>query len=309
MHPLARLKRALWSPVLFGRGANRLYYRRAGLRNYNDAGVAVLDEDWDNLLLLDGCRYDMFAEQSSLPGTLESRVSRGSATVEFLRANLDGQSLLDTVYVTANPQLARNRDRIDVEFHDEIHVWVEDGWDEQHGTVLPETMVDYTLEAAERYPEKRLLVHFMQPHYPFIGSEETTSGEHLTSDNPDIENIWNQMLLGEADVDTAQLWRAYRSNLDRVLPAVSTLIEQLDGWTVVTADHGNMVGERAFPVPMREWGHPRGIYTEELVKVPWLAVREGPRRTVIAGAPNDEGAEADDATVADRLSALGYRSE
>jgi len=40
---------------------------------------------------------------------------------------------------------------------------------EEHRTVLPETMTEATLEAKRRYLNKRLLLHYLQPHAPFLG--------------------------------------------------------------------------------------------------------------------------------------------
>jgi len=39
-----------------------------------------------------------------------------------------------------------------------------------------------------------------------------------------------------------------------------------------------MFGERASPIPIQEWGHPEGIWTDKLVKVPWLEVPYKERR-------------------------------
>jgi hypothetical protein len=304
MNTRARLRRAVSHPILFVRHANRLYHRRLGQREHNPDGIDVFDEDWDTLCILDACRYDMFARCSELPGRLERRASKGSATTEFLTANLDGRDLRDTVYVTANPQLYRNRDSIDVTFHDVIHVWREEGWDEEHGTVLPETVTEYALRAAEEYPNKRLVVHYMQPHYPFIGSETDFDKGHLTGARQ--ENVWNQLLQGTLDAEPDDIWRIYEANLERALPHVEILMENLDGKTVVTADHGNMVGERAFPLPIREWGHPRGIYTDELVAVPWLVFENGPRREIRTGDSESQSETVDEGVVADRLRQLGY---
>ncbi|RJT00193.1 hypothetical protein [Halococcus sp. IIIV-5B] len=304
MDTRTRLRRALGNPVLFGRQANRLYHRRLGRRTYNTDGTAIFEEDWDSLLVLDACRYDLFATRSSLPGRLERRRSRGSATTEFLRANLDGRDLRDTVYVTANPQIHHNSDSIQVDFHDVIHVW-RDGWNDDHDTVLPETVTEAAARAAHEYPNKRLLVHYLQPHYPFI--DAGVAADTFRGSNP---NIWNQLLTGAADLDPHEVWEMYAENLDRALPHVEELMDELGGKTVVTADHGNMVGERAFPLPIREWGHPRGIYTDELVAVPWLVYENGPRRKVTAEASTtattDEDATDDDDVVAERLRDLGY---
>lgn len=304
MNTRTRLRRALDNPVLFLRQINRLYHRRFGRREHNTDGIDVFAEDWDTLCILDACRYDMFARCSELPGRLEQRESKGSATTEFLTANLDGRDLQDTVYVTANPQLYRNRESIDVAFHDVVHVWQEEGWDEEHGTVLPETVTEYALRAAEEYPNKRLVIHYMQPHYPFIGAETDFDKGHLTGARQ--ENVWNQLLLGALDTEREDIWHIYEANLKRALPHVEKLLETLDGKTVVTADHGNMVGERAFPLPIREWGHPRGIYTEELVCVPWLVHKSGPRREIRIGESKNQSETVDQDIVADRLKQLGY---
>ncbi|ELZ23103.1 hypothetical protein C475_15679, partial [Halosimplex carlsbadense 2-9-1] len=92
-------------------------------------------------------------------------------------------------------------------------------------------------------------------------------------------------------------------------PRVKELLGELSGKTVVTSDHGNMLGERARPIPIREWGHPDGVYTPELVTVPWLEYESGPRREVVAEAPVDEtesGDAVEDDVVAERLRNLGY---
>jgi len=311
MDTRARLSRALSAPVLFCRHANRLYHRRLGRRQYNEAGVDPFDADWDTLVVLDACRYDMFERQSDLPGRLERRQSRASTTVEFLRATVDGRDLLDTVYVTANPQLYQHRAEIDADFAAVVDVWSGEGWDDDHGTVLPETVTEAARRAAERHPHKRLVVHYMQPHYPFLGAETAFEGGDFTDADGGHENVWVQRLRGDIDVSREEIWALYEDNLDRVLPHVERLLSALDGRTVVTADHGNMVGERAFPIPFREWGHPRGIYTPELVEVPWLVHEDGPRREIRRAAPGSQDESTDrDASptdaVADRLRDLGY---
>lgn len=302
---LSRLRRGLQNPNLFLREANRLYHQQMYRRPYNTSGVDIFAEDWDNLVILDACRYDMFSEQSNLPGQLESRISRGSSTVEFLNANFSGRSLHDTVYVTANPQLYRHREDINPDLHASINVWQDEGWDETHNTVLPETMAQRTLDTAEQYSNKRIISHFIQPHYPFLVDEDVFDDDQAFL-RPDEAGCWQQVMTGDLSVSKEDVWRAYKTTLDRALPAVQELVEGLDGKTVVTADHGNMVGERARPVPVSEWGHPKGIYTEELVNVPWLVHEQGDRPTITAESPTEERTDVDSAVVKDRLENLGY---
>ncbi|MHB9286827.1 hypothetical protein ACKVMT_07275 [Halobacteriales archaeon Cl-PHB] len=291
-------------PYLLARHVNKIYHRWQGPAP--DA-VEFFEEDWDNLLLLDACRYDTFAERADLPGDLDRRTTRCSSTPDFLEEYIDGTDLKDTVYVTANPQLYRKGDDMDVSFHDVVHVW-DGGWDDEYKTVRPEALAEATREAEAQYPNKRLLVHFIQPHYPFIGP---TGQEHF-----DLTTLhfWNRVNAGEVDTDAATLRQAYRENLDVVLPVVEDLLTDLGGLTVVSADHGQMFGERSFPIPRREFGHPMEHYTPELVTVPWHTYQNGQRRTVTAGESTSEAADETDgrgniepdADVQDRLEQLGY---
>jgi len=274
-------------------------------------GFYVMDEDWDNLLILDACRYDMFEQQHSLPGTLESRVSRGSNTPEFLRENFEGKTFEDTVYVTANPQI--NVRLPSGTFHDVVSVW-RDHWDDELNTVPPEVMSEEVRKAAERYPDKRLVAHYVQPHYPFVGPTGQAMGAQAgmelskrmadgDSAEQDEEHVWDKLKRGK--VDTATVWEAYRENLDIALESLPGLIDDLDGTTVVTSDHGNLLGEHPepCPVPMGLYGHPEGVYSEHLVKVPWLVIEGAERKEVVAEASTDselvEGTE-------ERLKDLGY---
>jgi hypothetical protein len=268
--------------------------------------VDIFGEDWDNFVVLDACRYDMFAEQHTLEGRLERRISRASSTQEWLHANFKNQDLRDTVYVTANPQYYRHQDDLETTFHAVKNVWKEEGWDTKLKTVLPEVTTKHAIDAAKQYPNKRLLVHYIQPHYPFL----TEDGQPFDNDQaflkPDEPGSWNQVMSGELDTDREIIWAKYRETLDRTLPSVKELLDAIEGKSIVSADHGNMVGERARPFPIREWGHPRGIYTPELVAVPWFVV-EGERREIIADEPVDTQDSMADEVVEERLEDLGYR--
>lgn len=312
MNLVDRIRRAVANPKLFARGLNRAYHRRGGRRSFNPRGVDVFSEDWDTLVILDACRYDAFETTNSIPGTLTARLSKGSATTEWLRANFHERDLTDTVYTTANPQLARHRDQWDVNLHRTNDVWLEEGWDEHTGTVLAETMTEAALAAVEDFPHKRHVVHYMQPHYPFVQSSTTFDENHLDTikagnDGPAGENVWNQKFLGHLDVSREQLWRLYRGNLEYVLEHVESLLDELTGKTVVTSDHGNYVGERASPVPIREYGHPRGLYDDMVVRVPWLEHESGSRREIVADTAADP-ASVDTEVIEQRLEHLGYKN-
>lgn len=301
-----QLRRLASTPSLTGRGLNRLAHRRFGLWQYNEWGTAIFEEDWDNLVILDACRFDMFRDRADFDGRLESRISRGSSTVEFLHGNLVGRTVYDTVYVTGNPQLARALPEYESSFYAVEHIWNGPNWDDNLGTVLPKAMADAAIKADAEYPDKRLLVHFVQPHYPFVDSTTTHDKGHFSCEATDEINVWNNIKEGSIDQQERDaVIKAYYENLDTALPAVARLLDRLAGTTVVTADHGNMLGERARPIPIREWGHPRGIYTDELVYVPWF-VSEGMTRKQWFAEDKDINTASDLKTAEDRLRDLGY---
>lgn len=276
---------------------NRLYYSARNPDGYNADGIDVFAEDWDNLLILDACRYDSFAEQSTLDGTLDSRISRASATREWVHANFTDRQLHDIVYVSANPNYRKVADDIGAEVHAYVDVWQDDNLVGEDDTIVPpETVTKGALDAAETYPNKRLLVHYVQPHYPFIGP---TGKEHfdpsatLKQVSRDLEKT------GEL------LERAYRENVDIVLEEAERLVDALLGKTVVSSDHGELLGERLFPLPFRAYGHPMGIYMEELVKVPWHVHVNGEGKDIVAEAPSERD-DVDDRAVEEQLRNLGY---
>jgi hypothetical protein len=285
MYDLAGVKRALREPARAVTELNRLITRQGIRYRYNPNGVDIFDEDWDVLILLDACRYDAFEEHAELPGTLESRISRGSSSVEFIHGNFASRTLRDVVYVSANDWYAKLHDSIGAEVH--AHEYVD---------IDPDVVTDAALECAKQYPNKRLLVHYMQPHFPYLAPKWdgtfVSDGDLLTT-------------YRESGVTRDEMWEAYLDNLHLVLEEVRTLFENVTGKIVVSSDHGELLGDREAPIPIRRYGHPRGIYVDELVKVPWLVYQNGPRPEIIAEPP-EQSISYDEDEVNERLRDLGY---
>ena len=284
--------------------ANRWYYREVA--DLSSSGIHVVDEDWDNLLILDACRFDIFSETADFDADIDKVISRGSESLEFIQENFVGRPLHDTVYVTANPFIYTVSDK---SFHAVVNL-LETGWDDELGTVRPETVVDGALRALEQYPDKRLIVHFMQPHMPFIGPTGRSLDHagieiHLDEDEQsDAPHPWIALRRGYP-IDKQKVIPAYRENYDVVMPHAEDLVEELPGKTVVTSDHGNLLGELTFPVPLPTYGHPAGIYKQALLEVPWVEIESEERRTVTADPPiEQDGLE--NQVLEERLQSLGY---
>jgi len=170
-------------------------------------------------------------------------------------------------------------------------VW-KDGWSETHHTVLPETMFNYTIDGIIKYPNKKFIVHFIQPHFPYIGydiqdeSLKKLRNSIITNSKPKTSiNLHKSIFsLYAAEIymliDKQKQIKAYKNNLEITLPYVEKLINLLPGSTVVTADHGEAFGERIHPfLPFKYYGHRAGLRIPVLIDIPWLLVKHEEKDT------------------------------
>jgi hypothetical protein len=277
---------------------------RINRRRNSPEGHNVVAADWDTLLLLDGCRYDLFESTNNLPGELSSVRSRGSFSEEYLQRNFVGKELQDTVYVTANPYADILEGEV---FHDVIDVLSSD-WDSGVGTVLPDIMCKRVQEAHDKYPNKRIIGHFMQPHYPFLGATASQLKQPGIADDrkesESVPDIWRQLQFSFNGVSSELVWKAYRETLEITLDELKPWVTELDGKVVISSDHGNLMGEWIGPIPTRGYGHPPSIFHDMLLNVPWLELPSEGRRTIKSESPEDY--EITSATT-EQLSDLGYR--
>jgi len=272
---------------------------RVGEQYYPD-GVDVFAADWDNLVILDACRYDFFEEQATLEGVTEKRLSRGTTSREFIRGNFAKRKTYDTVYASANPWYIRLQEQIGSEVHAYRNLHTDEIRDAVGGlTTKPKTVTEHALQAHEDYPNKRLIIHYLQPHQPYLSE----FGRERFETHRDT-----MLAVKHSDVERDDVVRAYRENLDIVLEEAAQLIELLPGKTVVTSDHGELLGEREQPIPVRRFGHPGGVYVEELLTVPWHVNKTGSRKKVVAEKPADRtNSRAEAGAVKQQLENLGYR--
>jgi hypothetical protein len=270
-------------------------------------GVDFIEREWDTLILLDACRLDMFQDQ--FPWSAEPVVSTASESWSFMETQYEGRQLHDTVFVSANPYTPKLSDGT---FHAVENLLLSD-WDEDSQTVLPEDVTDAAIAAHERNPHKRIIVHYMQPHFPFLGSraseigDTALRGDHADDDElPPAHNPWREQMWGEGPGHDALL-DAYRENYEIVRPSVERLVQSLEGRIAISADHANLVGERGVPIPLKMYGHPRNLYHRNLVTVPWVSL-DGDERSTHSDPPQQRTI-ADGEIINDRLKTLGYKSE
>lgn len=258
-------------------------------------GVRVMERDWDSLVVLDACRFDTFEKVNWIEGRLSKRSSLGSNTREWVRRNFR-EEYSDTVFISGNPQISR------VNLNDLLggnpfflveEVW-DYGWDKEIQSVPPNRVTEVAIERKGEHPDKRFIIHYLQPHCPFLPCSGLTR-EDLSSmgmDNADGGFLWEVMrvlshryegvriamknrakrtgnvwdYLSQGRVDVARAKEAYEENLKFVLNEAEELVKELEGKVVITSDHGNLFGEHFM------YGHPCGVRFKELIEVPWLEV-------------------------------------
>lgn len=277
---------------------------RAGCSLFGDRqGDNIYEDDWDVLIILDACRIDLLREVTGeypFLKAIETRRSVGSTSAEWMDNTFTTEhrdAVADTIYVTGNPFSDGHVSAEKFAVVDEV--W-RNKWDAAAETIRPRPLTDRAItQWRSQTNADRMIVHYMQPHYPFIGSSIGGAGLSLENwgETFDSRNVWE--LLRDDEIEHDALWHAYRENLRTVLNDVEFLLETIDAGTVaITADHGNAVGEYGV------YGHPAGICLSALRDVPWVTmsaeqVREYEPETTNESPTNEN--------VSDRLEALGYK--
>lgn len=287
-----------------------------------------MEEDWDYLIILDACRYDYFSRlyREYFVGRLEKAISPASFTVEWCKKSFP-KLYDDVVYLSANPYVnskieiggfnAKNR------FFKVIDVW-DWGWNEKLGTVHPEQVNKAVLNSKDNYPDKRFIIHYLQPHEPYLGYKRFTGGfprpqlrggklngpQGFQEQSEKYDKMINKILeeglylLHELawaltkgngpfggypswkireilnlppdcpmdsvrrKVGKSGLRQAYAENLRLVLRYAANLVQNLSGEVMITADHGERLGERG------RYSHHAGLSDPLLLLVPWFKVEK-----------------------------------
>lgn len=191
--------------------------------------------------------------------------------------------LSDIVYITANPYVSLC---MAGKFYKIISVW-KNSWNGKFQTIMPNSVYKATLKIFKKFNrKKRLIIHFMQPHEPFIFLKL----KYNTIGDTGIYNLRKSAIEKDAlksDVSVWQLFKAgkisldeiiegYRQNLKIVMPYVVNLCKILNGKVIITSDHGEAFGEKLHPLmPIKVYGHPYSrLRITPIVKVPWF-ITEG----------------------------------
>ena len=301
-------------------------------------GINIMEEDWDNLIILDSCRYDKFELINELDGDLDWKISKASHSKEFYKENFPSEEYHDVVYATANPYgiaICGNK------FHESVStfsgditydfqkqrvdtVTTENGeilLDRHVKNLLPGHLTNMAIELYDRNPNKKLIVHYMQPHKPYLSTYAEMLRKKLMQDNnvafdrfmtvdqinnSDKNVIRDLMHAAMSNIISPQeLNKLYDQNLRIVLDHVEYLLSHIQGKTVITADHGELLGELRGG---QRFNHHEKLYCQELRKIPFHTLQIGKRRQTWEEKPKKKFIR-DISDLNNQLSLLGYKSK
>lgn len=270
----------------------------------------VLEKDWDVLIILDGCRVDLIEEVSTEYDFINEPphntiYSCDSYSKGWLEKNFTGDMykqnknrMNDIIYVSGNPFTDDVFDGS--EFKDLDQTW-QFGWNDEDGYMPPKIITDRAIQKY-RKSDCQMIVHYMQPHVPFLGEsnlgyeiESKTFGE--TEGNIEKRTPWE--LYRDGEINRESLWDSYKNTLRYVLDSVELLLNNINSENVViSADHGNGMGEKGI------YGHPRNIPVSEVREVPWIKTKA---KNTGNYQPDIYDERDKDFKKDDQLEALGYK--
>lgn len=261
-------------------------------------GIPIYEREWEVLIILDACRADLMDEVADEYPFLEkyrTHDSLGSNSGQWMARNFTdeyAEEMRETAVVTGNPHSDTYLDEEDFAMLDEVWRYA---WEDKDELFKPHFITDRAISIKRHFQPERMIVHYMQPHHPFI--------PHFDGFETDLHetwlNEWRDIRVGH--ISKEEKWRQYRDNLLYVLDYVELLLDSIDADpVVVSSDHGEAVGEWGI------YGH-YGIPLRVLRQVPWIeTVAEDtgeydpefvPETTDVADSTRD---------VEDQLEKLGY---
>lgn len=276
------------------------------LTNQRDSLRRLQSTDSFLLLVFDAGRYDYLKPilEDQFHTNAYREFSAARDTFEWISTQWI-KDVEDVTYITAMSPIGSQKPDFDDDhfnrlYHTDaytdsmreiVEVW-RSHWDTGIAQVPPEKLVDVALEYMDR---DKVVVHFSQPHSPFIGIPKLlghTNNESAKPQQgqPNDRPIWDRVQSGS--VSNHYLKMAYQGNATRAVQASKRLVEEWHGGEIVaTSDHGEALGE---------WGmytHDRAPHPKRRV-VPWApidGVKSGPEGGV------------GHASVNEQLEALGYK--
>jgi arylsulfatase A-like enzyme len=130
----------------------------------------------------------------------------------------------------------------------------------------------------------------MQPHSPYFASSRNYGN---------LKEYEKKPFKALKEDEKEKVWGAYLDNLRYALDDIERLLQNVDGDVVISADHGELMGDHGMYYHMPGNIHPK------LKKVPWVRVKGDDKQTAVPDVTLD-GVENAQEVSEEQLEALGY---
>lgn len=292
------------------------------------AGHNIFESDWDTLVILDALRTDALkevADEYSFIDDIDQKTSVASTSKEWLLKTFTEQykqDIKNTTYITGNgfvhwlrddqPKyldfsatsgtLIENNDWLERLLKQDVvsastFERIEELWPlAEANPVGPapsaEAVTEHSIAEHRRRSPEKMIVHYMQPHSPYLTKAEDRGYATDTELSPFAALI-------EERATKDEVWDLYIENVRYVLDNVEELLENIEAENVViTADHGELFGE------WHMYGHAVAFPHPKLKRVPWVETTAKDEKTI---KPNPERPSNVDTAVETHLEDLGYK--
>lgn len=270
------------------------------LSSYAHQTTSIWDEDWDLLVVLDACRPEWLRKVQSeynFISEVDTIHSVGSHSDEWISNTFNHEyadQMEDTIYITGN-HYADGLENSNLATFETAHDY--GGWAYDSASPPAHIITDLAVTTARETNWERCIVHYMQPHKPFL-SREGERHEFSVKDWSLGYEPYRRYLDGKISME--DLHAGFISNLKYVLEEVELLLANVDASsTVLTSDHGQSLGEDGL------WDHTAGVKHPSVRRVPWVETIATDKKTLDPDIY--ESAQYDEEVLKQNLQDLGYR--
>ena len=225
------------------------------------------EEPWETLIILDACRHDKFkevVEEKNILGKLEPCLSPAQHTADWYLYYWGRKKTQDIVLISAQivPWVSDWTNGVWQNFYRAIHTW-------KHGTDFPS--IKATMDEAEKqrlvFPDKKLLIHLIPPHLPFIGPKGVAFTQSKFGSKPQMYSQYSLIQKYGRQHGWEEIQFYYKESIETAMSRV--LAYKWLKNAVITADHGELIGEGGF------YNHGRYLKSCEALRVvPWFRLEK-----------------------------------
>lgn len=227
----------------------------------------IHNTDFDTLIILDACRYDFFKKCNKFKGRLLKVKSPAAHTWTWLQKTFPDEYpwLYFSAHMWIGDKVRPGKPWSGVNHFKKVYPIWETDFNEALGTVHPDAVGKYVTRHFTDNPPEKCIIHYVQPHGPWIGTHRWT-----VPWSAELHRRYGVMADYIAEVEKPPemfMRKIYKSNLMLVLKSIEKYREHFPGKVVITADHGEMLGEKG--LYLHKYDFPE--WADAFIKtVPWL---------------------------------------